>query len=277
MIIALDENNNRIGIETVIHQDYKNMKFYCPCCGSELFVRNGNINTPHFAHKTIDICDDFSRDMSEWHFNWQKLFPVDNREVIIEMDISLEDYIERADEWNFYRKKKVEKMGKLADENGMLKIKHRADVCVGKYVIEFQHSPIPCKEFNERNWFYTSSGYKVIWIFDVEGKVENDRIYEYDSDDEENDKDKYVWKYPARCFKNHLPQWEDEVILFLQFVEPYNDYTEDESGYLYKVFWCIDDENDKGESYASYRRFMAECDDVGNFIELQEAITENRL
>lgn len=275
MIIALDENNNKVSIETIINQEYKDRKFFCPSCGSELIVRNGTVNTPHFAHKNTDDCDDFSKDMSAWHYNWQSLFPEENQEVVIEKEISLNDYLYAADEFNFYRKKRMEKVSKKVDEKGILKIMHRADVCVGEYVIEFQHSPISCKEFNERNWFYTSAGYKVIWIFDVEARIFDGRISAYEITN--NNKKKFQWKHPMRCFKNFLPQYEDEIFLFLQFGEPDDGYEKDESGYLNRIFWCIDDENDKGEAYASYRRFMAECQEIGNFIELKEAIANKEI
>lgn len=36
----------------------------------------------------------------------------------------------------------------------------RADILMGGYVIEFQHSPISAGEFERRNKFYTRAGYK---------------------------------------------------------------------------------------------------------------------
>ena len=51
--------------------------------------------------------------------------------------------------------------------------KHRADVLINGYVIEFQHSPISRDEIKERNEFYTNCGYKVIWVFDANDKIKN--------------------------------------------------------------------------------------------------------
>lgn len=45
--------------------------------------------------------------------------------------------------------------------------KHRADVLVDRTVIEFQHSIMPVKAFDDRNNFYFNLGYKVIWLFDL--------------------------------------------------------------------------------------------------------------
>ena len=78
-------------------------------------------------------------DMSEWHISWQKRFPEDCREVVLE-------------------------------NNGE---KHRADIFLEEYktVIEIQHSPISQDEFNRRNQFYTECGFFLIWIFDADKKI----------------------------------------------------------------------------------------------------------
>jgi competence CoiA-like predicted nuclease len=63
-------------------------------------------------------------DMTEWHKNWQKAFPIECNEVYLE-------------------------------NNGEV---HRADVLIEKrkVVIEFQHSPMSGEEFEKRNAFYKS-------------------------------------------------------------------------------------------------------------------------
>ena len=42
-----------------------------------------------------------------------------------------------------------------------------------KVVYEFQHSPLSPEELDDRNAFYNSLGYKVIWIFDLFDQYEN--------------------------------------------------------------------------------------------------------
>lgn len=63
----------------------------------------------------------------------QSFFPAENREVIVKHD------------------------GKI----------HRADVLVGNIAIEMQHSQISAEEFNDRNKFFESAGYRLVWVFDV--------------------------------------------------------------------------------------------------------------
>ncbi|MCH5315614.1 MAG: hypothetical protein J1E81_06850 [Eubacterium sp.] len=138
MIIANDENRNRVAVENADRET----TYYCPYCDEPLINKafNSNCVKPYFSHKQGTKCtDDWHYDMSEWHRSWQEQFPIECREVPIE-------------------------------HNG---IKHRADVCVGKVIFEFQHSQISNEEIQARNLFYTSAGYELIWIFDANDNIKN--------------------------------------------------------------------------------------------------------
>jgi hypothetical protein len=82
--------------------------------------------------------------MTEWHLSWQGLFPEECREVVIE-------------------------------EGGQ---RHRADVYLpeSKTVIEFQHSPMASREFEERNAFYMARGRRLIWVYDVTAASEKENL-----------------------------------------------------------------------------------------------------
>ena len=138
VFIALNANNEKVSIENAD----KICEYFCPVCNEKLSIKATNSLSvrAHFAHKKGTEClDDWKHDMSEWHYNWQCQFPEEYREVVVEKD---------------------EK-------------KHRADVLINGYVIEFQHSPISRVEIKERNEFYTNCGYKVIWVFDANDKIKN--------------------------------------------------------------------------------------------------------
>lgn len=104
----------------------KGQEYYCPVCGNQVIPRQGEVNSWHFAHVT-SCMDDWKYDMSEWHRGWQSRFPENVREIV------------------------VEHRGEC----------HRADILMGGYVIEFQHSPISAGEFERRNKFYTRADYRV--------------------------------------------------------------------------------------------------------------------
>lgn len=145
MVIALDKNNKRVHIDDAKRDE----KYYCHTCGEELCLKKGNIKMHHFSHRPDSNCDDrWHYDMSEWHLLWQSQFPIDNQEIVFEAD------------------------GK----------RHRADVFVDNTVIEFQHSKISYEEFQERNNFYNSLGYKVIWIFDAIEAYQNKNLIEHFDD-----------------------------------------------------------------------------------------------
>ena len=131
MLIALNNKKERVAI----NNSNENEKYFCQFCGEELCRKMGHIRSHHFSHKANSRCiDSICHDMSEWHINWQNQFPINSQEIL-----------------------KIDSNGK----------KHIADVLINdKTVVEFQHSNLPYEIFNDRNEFYNSYGYNVIWVFD---------------------------------------------------------------------------------------------------------------
>lgn len=188
--------------------DKKNA-YFCPVCGGAVIPRQGAMNAWHFAHQ-VSCVDTWNYDMSEWHRSWQERFPSDVREVVVE-------------------------------HNGEC---HRADILVGKYVIEFQHSQISASEFEERNSFYTSAGYKVIWVFDEVATFECENISNGDES-----VDKFVWKWPNRALASVVPQHSLDIAIILQLADESDD---DSFGWLAKIEWAIK----KDDGFADYRHFL---------------------
>jgi len=110
----------------------KEAKGFCPCCGSELIARCGEINVHHWSHKKK--CDDYWwENETEWHRNWKNKFPKEWQEII------------------------------QKDESGE---KHIADIKTSNgWVIEFQHSAIKPEERRSRNKFYNKNS-QLIWVVD---------------------------------------------------------------------------------------------------------------
>ena len=131
MQIGIDEEDNRVHISKAKSDEI----YFCPLCKGELIQKHGTKRVAHFAHKgNAEHCDSWHYDMSEWHRDWQNEFPEDCQEIVLKKDGAF----------------------------------HRADVALNdKLIIEFQHSTLTPKEFDERNQFYTSLGYFVFWVFDT--------------------------------------------------------------------------------------------------------------
>lgn len=176
MFFALSTVGERIYIDDVSTE----AECHCPICGTPLIQKRGEVRHPHFAHKPGRVCSEtWKADTSEWHFAWQMRFPKSTQEIVIE-------------------------------HNGQ---KHRADVLIDGIVIEFQNSPISMRDFDERNSFYTSAGYRVVWLFNFADKFGNGQIAAYPKSEE-----KYVWKWHSTTFDAFDCKRED-VCLYFQFRE----------------------------------------------------------
>ena len=169
VFVAKDKEGNRVTIEEAA----RGCEYFCPICGGRVIVKakESEAVSEHFAHKNKVECDSWQHDMSEWHRAWQNYFPEECQEVVVQ-------------------------------SGG---VKHIADVLINNdTVIEFQHSPITAEEIAERNRFYTECGYKVVWVFDAEGKIKNksvdtiDPILCADTD--------LCWKRPKREFSIKMPE-----------------------------------------------------------------------
>ena len=211
MFVALTKDKKRIRIEdTNKFEDY-----YCPMCLEKLIVKKGEIMAHHFAHYGNSDCttkDGWHYDMSEWHYDWQNQFPVENQEVVFE-------------------------------KNGK---KHRADIFINNTVIEFQHSRLSADEFEERNNFYTSLGYRVVWVVDASDEwdeLSGDANIQYHKDSGI----KYIWHRPNKMF-DYLFEKQNGIDIYLQIYPNTwhnnhnyrNGKTEEEiklNGQLLKVDW----------------------------------------
>lgn len=75
MFVGLSKRvNKRIHVDDAIAY-YPKDEYICPVCKAPLIIKNGQINVPHFAHKSLQDCDTFTQDMSKWHRDWQNVFP----------------------------------------------------------------------------------------------------------------------------------------------------------------------------------------------------------
>lgn len=250
MFSALDGNNNLVDIDTAVQ--YPSNKYFCPSCHEELIIRNGNVRVQHFAHKSKNDCVNFDNDMSEWRRNWQKKFPLRNREVVLKMDEDQE--------------------GTFA-ECCKRKIRRTDALCYG-YAIEFQNSPITSEEFNERTWFYNTLGKKVIWIFNMIQEYESGKIKYYDEWANRKDNGgKYCWNYASKTFTNYDSDDKDVILLF-QFLDVSNDEEDREQCYFERVTWAINTNNDYEDT--NFKRFCTSYY-PSNFTELMEKLKRKEL
>ena len=206
MFSALDNNRCRIDVENA----QKGCEYFCPVCGAQLIVRDGELNAKHFAHKAGSCTDTWHYDMSAWHRRMQSCFPLEHQEVVV------------------------------ADGTRC----HRADVLVGKTVIEFQHSPISVAEFTDRTRYFQKTGYRIAWVFDLSEQFENEQLFYDDEDDP-----LMRWKNPYRIFSEgeQITDFSKDYAIWIYLGSEFDE--EDE--YLNKVIWTQTDAN----GHPSMRRF----------------------
>lgn len=202
MQFAIDENGNRIGA----YNAEPISKYRCPeCKGTVIPKVKGDFRIPHFAHWGCECTDNWHYDMSDWHMRMQEYFDEEYREIVC--------------------------------DNG--RSTHRADILKDGVVLEFQHSPISVDEFNDRNNFYISLGYKVVWVFDVEEQIDNEQLYFEKTNDS---RIQMRWKYPLHVLKccPKLSEYDHYFALFLHWP-----HDEDEEGEetIEKVIWSTKDDN----------------------------------
>lgn len=173
MFFGNDSFNNKVHIDS----SSAKVEYHCPICDSKLVRRMGEIKAHHFAHIKGMTCRDtwHYEEMCEWHSSWQNRFPKEYQEVV-------------------------------KQHNNR---RHRADILIenNKLVIEFQHSKLSIDEFRDRNSFYKSLGYKVIWIFDrIDDSFEEKLYLQYNN--------KYKWNNPDSNFRQMNVTKEDATIYF---------------------------------------------------------------
>ena len=130
---------NKDGIDVDIDDAIKGEEYFCPCCKGNLIVKKGQINVHHFAHVSNKDCDHWA-EMSEWHKEWQSLFPIEYREVSLG--------------------------------------EHRADVKFKDLIIEFQKSPLSYEKWVERIEFYKKLGH-LFFVVDLRDKAININCNEF--------------------------------------------------------------------------------------------------
>jgi len=191
MFYAKSDTGERISAERAVEEGIR-AGLSCPVCDFPVVLRNGTQRICHFAHRKGADCDSFTADMSEWHLDWQKRFPEECREIVLEGQNELGD---------------IEK--------------HRADVLYHDVVVEFQHSPISEIEFWRRNYFYTRVAKHLLWVFTPSGWISG-----WKGDWDNNPLDVSLsWDKPSGPFRRFVPQKEPRITIGLQYPPVLNELT----------------------------------------------------
>lgn len=180
----------------------KGAKGICPCCGSELIAKCGEVKVNHWAHKKKRNCDIWWENETEWHRSWKNNFPDDWQEIIFP----------------------DEQTGEI----------HIADVHTSHgLVLEFQHSHINPQERTSRENFYKN----MVWVVDgTRLKRDYPRfLKEKDYLRKTNKQGYYFVDFPDECFPSAWLGSSVPVIFDFKGIESIDDL-KDFRNYLYLLF-----------------------------------------
>lgn len=273
MFIAKEKGTeNRVYIDDALSEK----EYMCPNCHMDLIIKKDGVITPYFEHTTHRVCDTFTQDNSLWHKEWQNIFPHRNQEYYVSLSFTNSEYLAASKRWKF--EPRVLDILYSINDDAPLKAIHRADVCACGYIILFQRNLISKEEFNEQNWFYTSSGKKVVWIFDISMTPDYETLINYDITEISK---KWQWEKAPETFTNYLPQfrrkrkdkyneWKDSSIL-LFFQTPQSNISD--KGKIELVTWAIE----KGNGESDFTRFSTGQKHVYTADEFRKAIVSRKL
>jgi hypothetical protein len=169
MRIARNSEGSLIKCQDIENGVVKSNEYYCNKCDNIVFYISGSkISCSHFRHQKTNNCiyynnqirDDNIEEniMSEFHRNWQEIFPNKNIEY------------------------KIEKNNKKHYADIYISYHNSFNICdifqenKNNVVIEVQYSVISYYTLYERDNHYVSDNTNLLWIFDVKDKCEVERV-----------------------------------------------------------------------------------------------------
>ena len=148
----------------------KSNDYYCSRCNkTAIFVSSSHRNSSYFRHKNEELDDcynynKFNNDyfesniMSEFHKNWQEIFPNENIEYKIEKKIK-----------NIFADIYI-------SNNTAFDICNIFETSKPTLIIEIQNSAISNETLKERNDFYIDDNTNLLWIFNIKDKCVIEKI-----------------------------------------------------------------------------------------------------
>lgn len=123
-------------LHTTEIEKLKQQNYWCPLCNESVFIKNGKINQPHFAHRKGSLCPASHQGETEEHRALKRLFA---RWCKLDgLAYKLEHYLPN--------------------------IQQRPDILIGNLAIEVQCSALSIRRLVERTQAYRRAGYVPVWI-----------------------------------------------------------------------------------------------------------------
>lgn len=145
MFFAINTKDNKLVRATAFTS--KENKYICPLCNTEVIVKQGEKNTPHFSHLNIIECE-YSRYYKE------KKQSIIHKKMIENMYNFFKSY-------NYVIDIKREQFI-IKDSICDMLIRLKNDI---EFVVICQHKEIDEKKYKNITYEYNKKGYAVLWVF----------------------------------------------------------------------------------------------------------------
>lgn len=134
MLVAIDKKGSLINL--AVDGIPKEKEFTCPACHQPVYLKNGQIMRPHFAHKSLQDCHFYVENESQEHLSLKaKLYQA----LTAHYEVQVEEFLPQLNQV--------------------------ADLLVEKYLaLEVQCSRLPEKRLRDRTQAYRQAGYVVRWL-----------------------------------------------------------------------------------------------------------------
>ncbi|MTD41584.1 hypothetical protein GIX45_23755 [Erwinia sp. CPCC 100877] len=124
-------NRSSKDIEALKSEDY-----YCPACKQPLYIKNGRVKVPHFAHFAESGCSFYTEAETKEHLALKQVFAKWCEQQQLPYEV----------------------------EKFLPALNQRPDLLIGNLAVEIQCSPLSIKRLIERTRCYQKHGYQPLWI-----------------------------------------------------------------------------------------------------------------
>jgi competence protein CoiA len=139
MLNAYSSNKNSVtllAMSSEAIEALKKDKYFCPACKQPVYIKNGRIKLPHFAHFAESSCSFYTEAETQEHLALKQVFANWCEQQQLPYEV----------------------------EKFLPALNQRPDLLIGNLAIEIQCSPLSIQRLIERTKCYQKHGYQPLWI-----------------------------------------------------------------------------------------------------------------
>jgi competence protein CoiA len=128
----------------------KKDKYFCPACNQQVYIKNGRIKLPHFAHFVKSSCSFYAEPETQEHLALKQVFAKWCEQQQLPYEV----------------------------EKFLPALNQRPDLLIGNLAVEIQCSPLSIQRLIERTKCYQKHGYRPLWICGKKLSITHNKLSE---------------------------------------------------------------------------------------------------